>query len=168
MESIKLFVETVPYVLLVAYLIWSTYYVRKAKRNPEKINKYVFELIPQIFTTIGILGTFMGIAVGLFFFDVKDMESSIPVLLGGLKTAFIASIFGIVFYFLFSKWTAYVQNQNEEGKQSDETIALYKLIDLVTEMKYNFGDSFIYTDENNNRVTRGIKKTIRSTSIIFN
>jgi hypothetical protein len=149
---IKTIVETLPYLLLVAYLIWSIIYVRKAAKHPDNVNKYTFDLIPQIFTTIGILGTFLGIAVGLFFFDPNKIQESIPILLAGLRTAFIASIFGIILYFIFSKWTAHVQNKNEEGKLSNEAIALNKIIDLVTEMKNNFNDSFIFTDDNNNKV----------------
>lgn len=94
----------------------------------------------------------MGIAYGLWFFNVNDIEGSIPKLIEGLKTAFGASIFGVGLLIIFQKLTAIVQRKNDRGKQSDETIALNKLIELVTEMKNNFSDSFIYTDENNNKV----------------
>ncbi len=50
---------------------------------------------PSIFTTAGIFFTFVGIAEGLFGFNSLDIESSVPTLLGGLKTAFIASVFGV-------------------------------------------------------------------------
>jgi ABC-type transporter Mla subunit MlaD len=50
---------------------------------------------PSIFTTAGIFFTFVGIAEGLFGFDSLDIERSVPTLLGGLKTAFIASVFGV-------------------------------------------------------------------------
>ena len=46
-------------------------------------------------TVLGILGTFIGIALGLKDFDTNDIESSVPPLLAGLKTAFLTSIFGI-------------------------------------------------------------------------
>jgi hypothetical protein len=50
---------------------------------------------PSIFTTAGIFFTFIGIAEGLFGFDTAHLESSVPSLLSGLKTAFIASVFGV-------------------------------------------------------------------------
>lgn len=50
---------------------------------------------PSIFTTAGIFFTFVGIAQGLYDFDAKNIEDSIPILLEGLKTAFIASVFGV-------------------------------------------------------------------------
>ena len=51
----------------------------------------------QTIFTLGILGTFVGIALGLWNFDTKNIEDSIPQLLAGLKTAFFTSIFGMVF-----------------------------------------------------------------------
>lgn len=50
---------------------------------------------PTLLTTLGILGTFLGIAIGLLQFDVSRVEYSIPTLLDGLKLAFITSIVGI-------------------------------------------------------------------------
>ncbi len=50
----------------------------------------------SITTVVGILGTFVGIYIGLFDFDSNDIEKSVPPLLAGLKTAFLTSIFGIV------------------------------------------------------------------------
>lgn len=47
-------------------------------------------------STLGVLGTFVGIFIGLLDFDVADIQSSIPPLLEGLKTAFITSIVGMV------------------------------------------------------------------------
>ncbi len=46
-------------------------------------------------STMGVLGTFVGIFMGLSDFDVADIQSSIPPLLEGLKTAFITSIVGM-------------------------------------------------------------------------
>lgn len=48
------------------------------------------------YTTLGMLGTFVGIAVGLFFFDSSNINNSIPQLLSGLKFAFVTSIVGLI------------------------------------------------------------------------
>ena len=45
--------------------------------------------------TIGILGTFVGIFLGLYKFDVHNITGSIPPLLEGMKLAFITSIAGM-------------------------------------------------------------------------
>jgi hypothetical protein len=50
---------------------------------------------PSIFTTAGIFFTFLGIAQGLYEFNPQTIEASIPALLDGLKTAFIASVVGV-------------------------------------------------------------------------
>jgi len=50
---------------------------------------------PSIFTTCGIFFTFLGIAQGLYGFDPLKIDASIPTLLDGLKTAFIASVVGV-------------------------------------------------------------------------
>lgn len=155
MHAIKFIVDYLPYLFMAAYFTWAWVYVKRAKRNPNEVNKYLLDMIPQIFTTIGILGTFLGIAVGLYFFDVKDMEGSIPILLGGLKTAFFASIAGIVCYFIFSKWIARVQKQNEHGKLSDEAIILNKLTDLMSDFKAEMLRVTTSKDESNNQATIG-------------
>ncbi len=50
---------------------------------------------PNLLTSLGILGTFVGIVVGLMGFDPNDIDHSISLLLGGLKTAFITSLAGM-------------------------------------------------------------------------
>ena len=49
----------------------------------------------SLIMSIGILGTFAGIFVGLIGFDTHDLLSSVPMLLDGLKTAFYTSIVGM-------------------------------------------------------------------------
>ena len=50
---------------------------------------------PTLLTTAGILATFVGIALGLLNLNSKDIQGSLPELLGGLKTAFFASVAGV-------------------------------------------------------------------------
>lgn len=56
------------------------------------------ELIPGLLTSLGILGTFMGLMQGLTsvnFSNAEDTIQSIPQLLGGMKFAFATSVAGI-------------------------------------------------------------------------
>jgi uncharacterized protein YukE len=53
-------------------------------------------MTPTTLATLGILGTFTGILLGLQDFDVNRVDESVPQLLAGLKTAFVTSIVGIV------------------------------------------------------------------------
>ena len=56
---------------------------------------------PTLLTSLGILGTFVGIVIGLLNFDPAQLDASISKLLDGLKTAFISSITGMGFGILF-------------------------------------------------------------------
>lgn len=52
--------------------------------------------ITNTVVSLGILGTFTGVFMGLLNFDVENITSSVPQLLTGLKTAFITSIAGLL------------------------------------------------------------------------
>lgn len=54
------------------------------------------EIAPNILTSIGIFGTFLGVALGLWHFDTADIQGSVPKLMDGLKTAFWSSIVGLL------------------------------------------------------------------------
>ncbi|MEA2027857.1 MAG: MotA/TolQ/ExbB proton channel family protein [Campylobacterota bacterium] len=63
------------------------------------------QVAPSIFPMLGILGTFIAIAISMPDFTVKDvtaLDQEITVLLAGIGTAFYASIYGI---FLSIWWT---------------------------------------------------------------
>ena len=49
----------------------------------------------SVIVSVGVLGTFIGIVIGLWEFDTSNISSSVPNLLGGLKTAFMTSIMGM-------------------------------------------------------------------------
>lgn len=51
---------------------------------------------PTILTSVGIFGTFLGVALGLLSFDTNDIQASVPGLIDGLKTAFWTSIAGLL------------------------------------------------------------------------
>lgn len=77
--------------------------------NEELIESYVhrgiLELIPDILTSLGILGTFVGLVMGLQEFDpsgYEQMAGSVTPLINGIKVAFITSIYGISLSLAFS------------------------------------------------------------------
>lgn len=53
------------------------------------------EHAPAVLVSLGILGTFIGIVIGLMDFNPHDIQNSIEGLLHGLKTAFITSLVGM-------------------------------------------------------------------------
>lgn len=64
------------------------------------IHKRLLEMVPDIFTSLGILGTFIGLVLGLKDFQPNDyatMTTSVASLVEGIKVAFLTSIYGIAF-----------------------------------------------------------------------
>ena len=65
----------------------------------------VTEMIPDILTSLGILGTFVGLVLGLRGFNpvsYEAMASSITSLVDGIKVAFVTSIYGLSLSIAFS------------------------------------------------------------------
>ena len=50
---------------------------------------------PTLFTTAGILVTFLGISIGLYEFDPSHIQKSLPDFLAGMRTAFWVSLVGV-------------------------------------------------------------------------
>lgn len=86
--------------------------------------------LPSILTSVGILGTFIGICMGLWNFDVHNIENSIPELLEGLKTAFLTSIAGMSASILYKSISIYLERKEKEFEQviSDDPVDLLKNI----------------------------------------
>ena len=74
----------------------------------------------SILTIIGVFGTFFGIFSGLWGFEVDNIERSIPVLLDGLKLAFLTSLVGILSAIVLKVW-AFVQGIKSQDP-GEETI----------------------------------------------
>ena len=82
------------------------------------------EYAPTLMTSLGILGTFTGVVIGLLGFDTYNIAESIPTLLEGLKTAFITSIVGMFAAMLFNGMDAWVfapRRAKGEVKKEDVT-----------------------------------------------
>ena len=69
------------------------------------IHKKLLEMAPDLFTSIGILGTFVGLVWGLKDFqpaNYEAMTSSVASLVDGIKVAFLTSIYGIAFSIVYT------------------------------------------------------------------
>lgn len=60
------------------------------------------EVIPSLLTSLGILGTFIGLVRGLSGLDMDNALAGIPRLIGGMNTAFTTSIAGIACSLVFN------------------------------------------------------------------
>lgn len=89
---------------------------------------------PTLFTTAGIFFTFVGIAEGLYGFDVSNIETSIPGLLAGLKTAFFASVVG-VFVALSLKVRLLLFGLREGPDRKSEGATVDDLVDEIASLR---------------------------------
>ena len=78
---------------------------------------------PAIIST-GVLGTFIGIAIGLWNFDAGHIEDSVPNLLEGLKLAFLTSILGMAISIILS----YIENQHKINVNADSESLLRDIL----------------------------------------
>lgn len=80
--------------------------------------------IPSILVSMGILGTFFGIFIGLMRFDtdINQIQISIEQLLNGLKTAFLTSIAGVILSLILKMKNTYFEDNSEYSGATIEDI----------------------------------------------
>lgn len=78
--------------LFIVALIWMFYLAIKDHKSLKE-NLHVDQ--KSVIVSIGVLGTFIGIFIGLWEFDTNSIDKSVPLLLEGLKLAFATSIGGM-------------------------------------------------------------------------
>ena len=94
-------------------------------RNKTKF--LLFDHVPVLLTTVGLFGTFVGIAVGLGSFDVNSVDRSLPQLLIGMKLAFWTSILGMacsLIYKIIQSFSVFFNNPEEHGGANSDDIFL--------------------------------------------
>lgn len=100
-------------IAIVLLFIFSAASALKSK-NPR-----LTDITPNLLTSLGILGTFTGIVAGLMGFDPQNITESIPALLEGLKTAFLTSLFGMLFSILFKGIEAHLSKKQLDGQKGE-------------------------------------------------
>ena len=102
-------------VIIVAIVV-SFIYIEFLRKNDKLTSqRRTVEYLPNLVSTLGVLGTFMGITVGLYFFNPGNLNTSIPKLLEGLKTAFFTSLAGMIGSVLISWYLNKHQDKNDGG-----------------------------------------------------
>lgn len=129
------------------------------------------QLLSSTVVSLGLLGTFGGIMYGLWFFNVEQIDHSIPQLLEGLKTAFLTSIAGMLASLLLKLTPAFYGMQQEEeelpeeftDKQLFELLANIEkntkstdsneLIQVIKQSNERLGDNFQTLNDNLSKIT---------------
>ena len=98
--------------ILVAYILY--FFLKEKQYSKESV-------LGNIASTIGVLGTFVGISIGLWKFNPNDITSSVPLLLSGMKIAFATSIIGMA----ASIFMKYIALKNEDEENIDDIMELF-------------------------------------------
>lgn len=107
--------------IVLAAMAARIYVNRAAKKKTLDINRRWIESLPSMISTLGVLGTFGGITLGLLFFNTNNLNVSIPLLLSGLKTAFFTSLAGMIGSLLLNRKVASLYDKNSGGVKDPTT-----------------------------------------------
>lgn len=105
-------VVTIIFGILVSYILY--FFLKEKQYSKESV-------LGNIASTIGVLGTFVGISIGLWKFNPNDITSSVPLLLSGMKIAFATSIIGMA----ASIFMKYIALKNEDEENIDDIMELF-------------------------------------------
>ena len=86
----------------------------------NQLGKFGFRIMssaPTILTSMGILGTFFGISYSLLEFNTNDLDKSIPILLDGMKIAFLTSAIGMTLS-IFLKILMLILGKENEAEEN--------------------------------------------------
>lgn len=124
--------NTIVYLALLAWLIADIYLMFNygSKKNLSGKSKYLYHAWPPGYTTLGILGTFFGIYLGLDGFSLAEIDTSITELLAGLTISFGTSIIGIALSIIMGRAHDFQQGMievNSPVAANDEVAALHEL-----------------------------------------
>lgn len=84
-------------------------------------------LCANFIVTLGMIGTFLGIYLGLRNFNAENITDSIPTLLGGMKTAFMTSLVGMGLSLVLKSINSF-RKDDEDEIDKDSTEELLKEI----------------------------------------
>lgn len=113
--------------ILLAFLLSFGYTIYAKKTNKLFKNRRIIDSLPNIVSALGVIGTFLGITMGLKDFNPSpdEIDASISTLLSGLKTAFYTSLAGMVGSLLLRFFvTDKVFDKEEEGISSAEQASI--------------------------------------------
>jgi hypothetical protein len=101
-------------VVLCFIVAWAYFQAQRKKDHLIEKRRWI-ENLPTLISSIGVLGTFAGITLGLINFDPNNLDESIPLLLGGLKTAFFTSLAGMLGSMVLSKIVSSGYDDKDKG-----------------------------------------------------
>ncbi len=145
MELLDSFTIIACCVILVAFIAAWLYIANTSDVDLPKRRKWIGQL-PSIISTLGVLGTFLGITRGLVSFDTATLDTSIPILLDGLKTAFFTSLLGMTGSLILNRVVS--AKFDKEQKKSEIEKAAHMIIDAMNANQRELPRLFKDSNEN--------------------
>jgi predicted nucleic acid-binding Zn-ribbon protein len=137
-------------IIILAFIASWIYIASKDCKSLTAKRKWI-EQLPSIISTLGVLGTFLGITKGLMSFDTEHLDTSIPVLLSGLKTAFFTSLCGMFGSLILNR---VVSHKIDSELTESEEMKAAKLI--ISELAKNHNSVSNLLKTNNNSLVKAI------------
>lgn len=128
-------------IIIIAFFFCLFYVSRQRKLGTLIAKRRWIEQLPSMISTLGVLGTFAGITIGLLYFDTEDLDASIPILLSGLKTAFFTSLAGMIGSLFLSKQVNSALDE-KDGGMSDIDMAAGQICKAVDAMNTTTKEAF--------------------------
>ena len=121
-----------PYFAILAWFLFSVYYVVRAFRNYEAINRYLLQMIPFGFTALGLLGTITGIMGFVWRFTPNELMNGALTLFKGILASGTTAVLGITLAIVFSKLISMTHYKVEMRKalENNELYVLKQMLKL--------------------------------------
>ena len=155
MDFFNMWGSTIVVMLILGGIGYFYYY----KRFLKEITMDPFEENdrPSTVASLGVLGTFVGVTYSLWSFNSTNIETSVPALLDGMKTAFITSVAGMISSLLMKiKQKNLQMNFLTDGKNN--------IYDVDEEAKIS--DLILYLKEQEIKATEFNKQLLQSIDVM--
>lgn len=127
-------------IVIVLCTVIAFIYVQYVRTHDDfVVKRRLLENLPTFISTLGVIGTFLGITLGLLNFDTNDLDNSIPLLLESLKTAFFTSLAGMVGSIILNSVINSLFDNIDKGV-TDINQAATKIVNAVTMLQTNINN----------------------------
>ena len=127
--------------------------------------KRISSIAPGAMMSLGILGTFLGIFIGLLDFDIININESVPQLLEGLKIAFGTSILGLTYAIAFRIINPIIVRSTTKAEDSSIDDIVDHLINVEVNIKEGFKNLYdAVTDEKDTSIVGQLQRLRASNS----
>ncbi len=148
----------------------SEFYFNVDNLIKDKINYKFISYIPQLLIGIGLLGTFLGLSLGLSGLDLTDLKTEeINKLIDGAKTSFYTSLYGMYFSIWFSVITNIIIGYYEQiiSKIKNDLNSLFSkniINDEIIDLKHAISNRLDDLKSINKTMQNDFKESINSLS----